>query len=133
MFVVSTIRICSVICIDLKGFYSVCGLVIMSSTPACFLDYTKIWFTCLNKVQDILQEKLLFLHLSYISLSVPLIWIWCLLYINMCWRGYSVNVLIPKKCWTGTSIFRDCLCCVCTLTFSSLYAHPHMFCILRFI
>ena len=39
------------------------------------------------------------------SLSISLIWIWCLLYINMCWRGCSVNVLIPKKCWNWDKYF----------------------------
>jgi len=36
MFVVSTVRIESGLCVDLNEFYSVYGLVIMSSTLSCF-------------------------------------------------------------------------------------------------
>lgn len=47
---VKSSNVCSQ-CIDLNGFYSVCGLVIMSSTPACFFGTIQkfvslVWIKC---------------------------------------------------------------------------------------
>lgn len=139
---------CSQFCENLQCYVYRFEWILFCLWLGNYVQHTCLFFWTIQKFDSLVWIKC---KISYFSCSYQFEYTFNLKMVplvhNMSWRGCSVNLLIPRNVELGqvfletlcifispwNRLWTHCMCFVCTLTVVSLYAHPLMFCILKFI